>query len=540
MNNIHIRSAMKKDNKKNYILHILLPCLVYGSAGGILTGAVIFGFRVMTDWLNKIAVVLYDAVCADLWLLPLFFLALAALAFLLSVILKWAPSANGGGIPTAMGILRGIVTFKWLRTFVGVIASSVITFFAGMPLCNDGPSVLIGASLGRGVNSLLGGKKGAAWDRYVMTGCAGAGFAAATMSPLTAVFIALEEIHKKFSPMLLMTVFSSVLSATATTRLWGELFKVDTAFFHFGEMPSLGLSDIWLPVVLGCAVSLFAALFLLLARSINHLFINKLKRIPHFLQLTLVFVLCGAAGLWARDFIGGGHELIVHINARSVVPLALLLIFCLKFFLVPVANVSGATGGLFIPTLALGALIGALLAELFIAWGVNPDYYKIIVVLSISGFMSAASRVPLSAIMLALEAMNGTGNILFIAVSVSVSFMLLELTKLPAINDIVLETTIKISTHERQPKNVEISLEVKPDAFVAGKTVRDVLWPANTIILSVTRAEHTESENGERLTKDGEKELKAGDILRLRFQTYDEETTVSGLLALLGEQNLET
>lgn len=258
------------------------------------------------------------------------------------------------------------------------------------------------------------------------------------------------------------------------------------------------------------------------------------------MQLTLVFVLCGAAGLWARDFIGGGHELIVHINARSVVPLALLLIFCLKFFLVPVANVSGATGGLFIPTLALGALIGALLAELFIAWGVNPDYYKIIVVLSISGFMSAASRVPLSAIMLALEAMNGTGNILFIAVSVSVSFMLLELTKLPAINDIVLETTIKISTHERQPKNVEISLEVKPDAFVAGKTVRDVLWPANTIILSVTRAEHTESENGERLTKDGEKELKAGDILRLRFQTYDEETTVSGLLALLGEQNLET
>ena len=70
--------------------------------------------------------------------------------------------------------------------------------------------------------------------------------------------------------------------------------------------------------------------------------------------------------------------------------------------------------------------------------------------------------------------------------------------------------------------------------------MRDVLWPANTIILSVTRAEHTESENGERLTKDGEKELKAGDILRLRFQTYDEKTTVSGLLALLGEQNLET
>ena len=530
---------MKKDNKRHYILHILLPCLVYSSVGGILTGAVIFGFRLMTDWLNKVAVFVYNAVCANLWYLPLFFLALALLAYLLAIILKWAPSANGGGIPTAMGILRGIVTFKWLRTLIGVIASSIITFFAGLPLCNDGPSVLIGASLGRGVNSLLGGKKGAAWDRYLMTGCAGAGFAAATMSPLTAIFITLEEIHKRFSPMLLMVVFSSVLAATATTSLLGGLFNVDTAFFHFGEMPSLGLADLWLPVVVGCAVSVFAALFLLLARAINHLFVNKLKRIHHSLQLIAVFLLCGGAGLLARDFIGGGHELIVHINARGVLPLTLLLIFALKFLLVPLANVSGATGGLFIPTLALGALLGALLAELLIGWGVDENYYKVIIVLSVAGFMSAASRVPLSAVMLALEAMNGADNLLFVAISVSVSFMLLELTKLPAVNDIVLETTSRISTHDKEPKKAEISLEVKPDAFAAGKTVRDVLWPANTIVLSVTRAEHAESQNGERLTKDGDKELRAGDILKLRFQTYDEETTKSGLIALLGEQSVD-
>lgn len=339
--------------------------------------------------------------------------------------------------------------------------------------------------------------------------------------------------------MLLMVVFSSVLAATATTSLLGGLFNVDTAFFHFGEMPSLGLADLWLPVVVGCAVSVFAALFLLLARAINHLFVNKLKRIHHSLQLIAVFLLCGGAGLLARDFIGGGHELIVHINARGVLPLMLLLIFALKFLLVPLANVSGATGGLFIPTLALGALLGALLAELLIGWGVDENYYKVIIVLSVAGFMSAASRVPLSAVMLALEAMNGADNLLFVAISVSVSFMLLELTKLPAVNDIVLETTIRISTHDKEPKKAEISLEVKPDAFVAGKTVRDVLWPANTIVLSVTRAEHAESQNGERLTKDGDKELRAGDILKLRFQTYDEETTKSGLIALLGEQSVD-
>lgn len=67
--------------------------------------------------------------------------------------------------------------------------------------------------------------------------------------------------------------------------------------------------------------------------------------------------------------------------------------------------------------------------------------------------------------------------------------------------------------------------------------MRDVLWPANTMVLSVTRAEHVETENGERLIKDGEKELRAKDILKIRYQTYDEETTISSLVALLGEQN---
>lgn len=465
------------------------------------------------------------------------FVGLAVLAYLLAIILKWAPSSNGGGIPTAMGILRGIVTFKWLRTLIGVIVASIITFFAGLPLCNDGPSVLIGTSLGKGVNRLLGGKRGAAWDRYLMTGCASAGFAAATMSPLTAVFIALEEIHKKFSPMLLMVIFTCVLTSTAVTGLLGDIFNIDTAFFHFGELPTLELSNLWLPIVVGCVVSGFAMISLLLARTINHLFINKFKRIHHSIQLIAVFIICGAAGLVARDFIGGGHELIVHINARNILPLMLIVLFLLKFLLVPLTNVSGATGGLFIPTLALGALIGALMAELFIVCGMEEKYYKVIVVLSISAFMSAASRVPLSSIILALEAMNGMSNLLFVAISVSVSFILIELTKIPTINDIVLETTIKISTHDKTPKTAEMFFEIKSNAFVVGKAVRDVLWPANTMVLSVTRAEHVETENGERLIKDGEKELRAKDILKIRYQTYDEETTISSLVALLGEQN---
>lgn len=94
---------MKKDNKRHYILHILLPCLVLQLGRRDLTGAVIFGFRIMTDWLNKVAVFVYDAVCANLWYLPLFLLALALLAYLLAIILKWRLPQTAGVYPRRWG-----------------------------------------------------------------------------------------------------------------------------------------------------------------------------------------------------------------------------------------------------------------------------------------------------------------------------------------------------------------------------------------------------------------------------------------------------
>ena len=73
MNNIHIRSAMKRTTKKLYSSYFAaLSRLQLGGRHTYRRGHFSV-FRVMTDWLNKTAVVLYDAVCADLWLLPLFF-----------------------------------------------------------------------------------------------------------------------------------------------------------------------------------------------------------------------------------------------------------------------------------------------------------------------------------------------------------------------------------------------------------------------------------------------------------------------------------
>ena len=77
-----------------------------------------------------------------------------------------------------------------------MIVNSYIAFFTGLPLGNEGPSVLIGTALGRGTNNLF--NRTPAWDRYVMTGGAAAGFAVATGAPATGIIFALEEVHKRF------------------------------------------------------------------------------------------------------------------------------------------------------------------------------------------------------------------------------------------------------------------------------------------------------------------------------------------------------
>ena len=63
---------------------------------------------------------------------------------------KYAPESRGGGIPTAITILRGIVPFHWIKRLLSVFASAILTSFCGVPLGNRGPSVQAEMAVGRG------------------------------------------------------------------------------------------------------------------------------------------------------------------------------------------------------------------------------------------------------------------------------------------------------------------------------------------------------------------------------------------------------
>ena len=115
---------------------------------GIAVGALIFFFRLAAEKLEEYSKSLYEAAHGSPGYAALLLAALLLMAFIMYLLHKKAPEIKGGGIPRSEGILRGVLTFRWLRTLIGTIAGSFISFFCGLPLGSEGPSVLVGTSFG--------------------------------------------------------------------------------------------------------------------------------------------------------------------------------------------------------------------------------------------------------------------------------------------------------------------------------------------------------------------------------------------------------
>jgi H+/Cl- antiporter ClcA len=176
-----------KGHLRNYLKNFLFPAVVLGALTGILTAMVVGVFKLTAKYAIAYSKVAYVFLRANPVYLPAVLVGLALVAFVIAWTYKKAPYVKGGGIPTAIGILRGLITFRWLWNLLGTFLFSTFTFLIGVPLGNEGPSVLMGTAIGRGTVSLS--KKHRAWDRYTMTGGASAGFAVATGAPFSGVAV---------------------------------------------------------------------------------------------------------------------------------------------------------------------------------------------------------------------------------------------------------------------------------------------------------------------------------------------------------------
>lgn len=521
--------------------NIVLPVIAYGGLAGILSGFLVGVFNFFARYLIEYSQKIYQSVLDHLWALPLFFIGLAALALLMAVLHRLVPNVRGSGIPNVEGAIRGLLTFKWLRTLVGTVIGSYIGFFAGLPLGSEGPSVQLSAMTAQGITEMMRAKL--TWRRYVMAGGAGAGIAVAFNAPLAGILFAMEECHKRFSPIILLCASSAVITGTTTFRLLGMaikdpkwsstsmLFNIEQLkpFADFKEMNSVGefAAILGILIAIGVVIGALAIVFNLLMVNSQKLSDKFLDKFPYWARLLTAFLLTGAAGLIFTKFVEGGFAM-VNTGGHSLIDnlchsglkysfLFLLLVIAVRMILTLICFNSGATGGLFIPMLAIGALLGAMLGNIFVKLGMDEEYFSAVVVIAMTTFFGASVRAPITAIVLIVELSGYQSDFLPAAIAIFTAFLVAELLDTKPFYDSLLDRLRAKSDVKTVRRNFEVAIE--KGSFVVGKQISNIIWPANALVTEVLRAD------GESVVPDGETVLYEGDTIHIVVESSDFEET---------------
>ena len=531
---ITISQAVKKENdmkskdsaemKTKLIPYILFPMLI-----GVLTGILIFLFKIgassVMHWSERI----YTFARQNPRYLPLLIVGATVLGIVSALILTFAKECRGGGIPTAVASIRGLIPMKWGQGIFALYASALLTYLVGVPLGNEGPSVQMGAAVGKG-SSKLSGKNKLAWERYFMTGGACSGFAIVTGAPLSGIMFALEEAHRRFSTTLFAVASVSVLFGTVTYRYLAFFFRVDIAFLDLDISEVLPMKYLWSAILIGALCGICSLLLTKSYRIARKISETKAGKIPFIVKFMLIFAVTAILGFFSANFIGTGHSLIEEILHGEIVWYTVLLIFFVRAVLTVYANHEGVSGGVFVPTLAFGAMIASIVAKMLISLKlVDSQYYVILIIVGMASFLSASSRTPITAIAFSAEALCGAGNIIPVVFGVVISYIIAEVSGDTSFTDTVIEYRTEAAHRGKTPVVVNSHLRVRKGSFADGMEIRDILWPPTCAVLSVDR-------KSSRFFHRSLYEIRGGDLIHLHYQTYDPEQTKEMLIAILGNQ----
>lgn len=524
---------MKNKRYKNYFINLIFPAVIFGSLTGIVTSIIVNFYKLCAKHAISLSEKGYHYLSDHLYYIPL----VLAIAFLLSMALAWvykrSPNLRGGGIPTSIGILRGVLSFKWLSSLFGVFFLSLASFLFGVPLGNEGPSVQIGTAVGSGCVHTLA-KKHKIWERYAMTGGSCAGFSVATGAPISGIMFSVEEAHQRISPMIIIVSCTSVIFAQLTTEIVAPIFNVSKTLFPKMQLVTHSLKDTWIPIVVGIVMGLFAVIFLKYYKVIHSFFNKKLKKISAVYKIFFVFTVTVLLGVVSFSFVSTGHELILELFDGEIAIYALVLLLIARSTLTLSANSNRVTGGIFLPIMAIGALVSSIMGKILVTYmGFGEEYYVTILVLGITACISGMMKMPLTAIVFSIEALSGYENILCVVVVSAIAFMMTEMFDVKSINDNVLERRLEAINESKTMTVIDTFVVVKKGSFAIDKQIRDILWPANLFVLSV---QHTKTHDTE-VDEHGSSALHEGDIVHIRYSTFDEPKTKAEITDILGEQD---
>jgi CIC family chloride channel protein len=318
------------------------------------------------------------------------------------------------GVMEAVALAGGRLRYK--RIPIKTVAAS-ISIGAGASVGPEDPSVQIGANLG----SFFGQMLRQSDDRtrtLVAAGAAGA-ISAAFNAPIAGIFFALELIIGELGGGLFGSItLAAVISAVFTQAVSGAepAFHVPVYIFNSPlELP--------LYLVLGVLAGIIAAIYIRAIYQAHDAF-HELKA-PRWVKPAIAGVMVGVVGIFLPQIFGVGYSTIEQILNGQVTSLGLLIALLIaKLILTPVSIGGGFPGGVFAPSLFLGATLGAAFGT--IVHLITPGYPIVPAAFALVGMaavLAGAVHAPLTAIILLFEMTNDYHIILPLMFAVVVSLL---------------------------------------------------------------------------------------------------------------------
>lgn len=359
------------------------------------------------------------------------------------LLVRYFPNARGSGIPQtkfALFIQDGYIS---LRTVLGKFVCCSTSLASGIALGREGPSVQIGA----GIASVLGRRFGLSPGNVkalVPVGCSAA-LAAAFNTPIAAVLFSLEEILGDLHA----PVLGSVVISSATSWMVLHLILGDEPLFHVPAYQLVNPLEFGIYAVLGVVGGLGSVCFVKLLLKLRVWF-RQLPTSTVWLQPAAGGLLVGLLGWFRPEVLGVGYDYVERVLGGDFPLKTVALLAALKIIATAMCYSSGNAGGIFGPSLFIGAMMGgatgALAHNFFPGVTSNPGAYALV---GMGTAFAGIVRTPLTSVIMIFEMTRDYSIIVPLMISNLISFFISQqLQREPIYEALALQEGVYLPTGE--------------------------------------------------------------------------------------------
>jgi CIC family chloride channel protein len=345
-----------------------------------------------------------------LWLIPV---ATTIGGLIVGAIVQgFAPEAEGHGTDTVVRAFHRAEGFLRARVAPVKTLASAITIGSGGSAGREGPIALIAAGVGSWYATIT--HRTDRERRLLLVIGAAAGLAAIFRSPVGTALLAIEVLYSEMefeSDALLYTMLASIVAYAVNGFFagWSPLFRVPA---------DLGLPRLWDGgwfVVLGVAAGLVGVAVPAVFYGTRDAF--KRLKVPEFTKPAIGGLMVGLMALTLPQVLGGGYGWMQAAIDGRLALVTMLLLVVAKTVAMGCSVASGGSGGVFAPTLFIGAMLGGSLAAVA---HLPPAPF---VVVGMAAVFASSGRVPIANMMMVTEMTGGYALLVPAALAVMISYI---------------------------------------------------------------------------------------------------------------------